>query len=114
MAYTHCLSTQEAEAGGSQVWGHPGAHSETLSQNTNQTNKQTKLRKIFVYHKMGKLRRVKTSTIHSSFLWEKQQQNKTKPKTLQLLLTSPSFLDWSLLLVLEAECECFQAFPQIS
>jgi hypothetical protein len=29
---TYNPSTQETEAGGSQIWGQPGAHSKTLSQ----------------------------------------------------------------------------------
>jgi hypothetical protein len=33
------LSNQEAEAGGSQVGGQPGLHSETLSQKKNQKTK---------------------------------------------------------------------------
>jgi hypothetical protein len=40
VAYVYNLSTQEAKAGGSQVQGQTGLHSETLSQ-----NKQTKKHK---------------------------------------------------------------------
>jgi hypothetical protein len=42
VAYAYNLSTQEAEAGGSQDQGQPGLHRKTLSQEIKQTNKQKK------------------------------------------------------------------------
>lgn len=51
MVHTCNLSTGDAEAGGSQVQGHPELHSETLSTNKNRANvkKNSKLYVIFIY-----------------------------------------------------------------
>jgi hypothetical protein len=42
VVHTFNLSTQEAEAGGSQVGGQSGLHSKTLSQKTNKQTKKSK------------------------------------------------------------------------
>jgi hypothetical protein len=42
VAYPYNPSTQEAEAGGSQLEGQPGLHSETLSQKTNKKKNKKK------------------------------------------------------------------------